>query len=134
MKPLAVRIGHTGNDLQAAEDRVADSERLRAGVHRHGVLLGAWDSEVIGRDSVADHQIIEADPEAVVADHFVLIMVDGDDSGGAKPNPLVPCGKVAKRVRDISRIQSAGRHLIQQRLKCVVGEPVDQRNPEPFFG
>ena len=134
MKPLPVRIGHVGNDLQTAEDRVADPERLRPGVHRHGVLVGAWDAEVIGRDSVADHQIIETDPEAVVADHFVLIMVDGDDSGAAEPNPFVPCGKEAKRVGDISGIEASGGNLIEQRLKSVVREPVDHRNPEPFLG
>ncbi len=89
---------------------------------------------MVGRDSVADDQIVETDPEAVVTDHFLLIMVDGDDSGAAEPDSLMPRGEEAKRVRDVAGIEAAGRHLIEQRLKSVVGEPVDQRNPEPFLG
>ena len=42
--------------------------------------------------------------------------------------------KVAKGVGDIPRVKSAGRHLIEQRLKGVVGKPVEQRNPEPLLG
>ena len=61
-------------------------------------------------------------------------MIDCDDSGTAEPNPLVPCGKEAKCVCDIPGVESAGRHLIEERLKSVVREPVDERNPEPFLG
>ncbi len=89
---------------------------------------------MVGRDSVADHQIVETEPEAVVAEHFTLIMVDGDDVAAAEPNPLVPRSKEAKGVRDISGIEAPGRNLIEQRLKSVVWEPVEQRNPEPFLG
>ena len=89
---------------------------------------------MVRHDAVANDQIVEPDPDAVVTDHLLLIMVDADHLGAAEPDSLMPSGEEAKRVRDVARIETAGRHLIEQRLKRVVGEAVDQRNSKPFLG
>jgi hypothetical protein len=78
--------------------------------------------------------LVEADPDSVVTDHFLLIMVDGDDSGTAEPDTFVTRGEEAQGVRDVAGVETASRHLVEQRLKRVVREPVDQCNPEPLLG
>ena len=68
-------------------------------------------------------------PQTTLADHgqWQRLRYSGTDA-------LVPSGEEAKSVRDITGVEAAGRHLIEQRLKRVVREPVEQRNPEPFLG
>jgi hypothetical protein len=61
-------------------------------------------------------------------------MVNPNDLGATEPDALVSGGEIAERVRDVARVEAAGRNLIEQRLKGVVGKPVEQRNSEPFFG
>ena len=134
VKPPVFGIRPAGDDLQAAEDRVADPQRLGPGVHRHGVLRRARDAEVVGRDPVADDQIVEADPKAVAADHLALIMIDADDLRAAEPHAVVPGREVAQRVRHVAGVEAAGRHLIEQRLEGVVRELVEQGNPKALFG
>jgi hypothetical protein len=64
----------------------------------------------------------------------LLIMVNANDLGNPEADTFMSGRKVAKGVGDIPWIKSAGRNLIEQRLKGVVGKPVEQRNSEPFFG
>ena len=61
-------------------------------------------------------------------------MVDANDFATAESDALVPRREKAKRVRDIAGVEASSRHLVEQRLECVVREPVEQRNPEPFLG
>jgi hypothetical protein len=89
---------------------------------------------VVRRDPVTDDQIVEPDPESIATDHFVPIMVNADDLSSSEAYTFMSRCKEAQRVRDIAGIEPPGRHLIQQRLECVVREPVEQRNPEPFLG
>ena len=116
------------------QDGVADLERVHPGVHRHGVLRGSRNTEVVRGNPVADDQIVETDPESIVTDHFVPIMINADDLSSSEADTLMSRREEAKRVRDIAGIEPAGRHLIEQRLERVVREPVEQRNPEPFLG
>jgi len=64
----------------------------------------------------------------------VPIMVNTDDLSSSEADTLMSGCKEAKCVRNVARVQASGRHLIEQWLKSVVREPVDQRNPEPFLG
>jgi hypothetical protein len=84
---------------------------------------------VICRDAVANDQVVKADPVAVVTDHLLLIMINIDNLGNPEAGTLMPRGEVAQRVRHIARVEASRRHLIEQRLECVVREPVEQRSP-----
>ena len=89
---------------------------------------------MVRRDTCADDQVVEPDPDSVVTDHFLAIMVNTDNLSSSEADTLMSGCKEAKCVRNVAGIEPPSRHLIEQRLECVVREPVEQRNPEPFLG
>ena len=114
---------------------VSRTRSASARVYIDMVYFGrARDAEVVGRDPVADDQIVEADPKAVAADHLALIMINADDLRAAEPHVVVLGREVAQRVRHVPGVEAAGRHLIEQRLEGVVRELIEQGNPKALFG
>ena len=122
--------GLAAGALELGEDPVADGEGLRARVHRHRMLLGTGGAEVGGGRAVGEHQVVVGElliaALALVERDDLPLRVDADHLALAIAHVGDLQREAAQEHGDVARVQTSGRHLVQQRLEGLVDVAVDQ--------
>ncbi len=121
--------------LKVGEDRVASAQRGCTGVNGVRVFGGTRSSEEVGPDALGQDEVVVGDRVAVVdLDNPVLGIDTGHTSATEVGVRTVVSGEGAKSVGDIARVETAGCHLIQQRLECGVRVAVDEGDVASCLG
>ena len=88
-----------------------------------GVARAGGDDQGVVREAKAvpelDDPCVRVDPGGLAQQHGRVAL---------------PAEDGAQRLRDVTRRQRAGRHLVEQRLEQVVVAPVNQRHRDPVAG
>jgi len=131
-----VRVALGGHQLKAGEDDVAHLECLPAGVDPAGVLLRPGDTEEIGAHARGDDQFVVANRLAAAHDDLLLLEIDAGHGRPAEAREVAAIvGRpAAQRICDITGVQCAGGHLVEQRLECRVRMPVDDHHLAACLG
>ena len=127
-------IGRTLGSFEREEDPSADLQCVLDGLEAGSVRLPVVVTEVGVRGAGGEHEMIEADHRAVVERHVRLARIDVRHFAEEHADIGLIGQHRPDRCRDVGRIQTRRRHLVEQRLEEVVVAAVDQRDPNRRIG
>jgi len=98
-----------------------------------GGVPGPGHAEVLRGPPGGDDQPIVADALAGGRDERPRGRIAADDVGEAELRGREPAQDAPRRIRDLLRLETGGRHLVEQRQKAVIIAAVDPQDPDACF-